>query len=53
MQYTLWDSGYTNSINTYFGLYIDYRPLYPANTIESNEIMAPVNHKGILKTIIF
>ena len=43
-QFTLWDLGCTHSINSYFKLYTDYKPLYPADDIEVNSI------GGLMKT---
>ena len=45
--YTLWYSGCTKSINTYFDLYIEYTPLYEDDTKKVNEIGELIKPQGV------
>ena len=47
MWYTLWDSGFTHSINHYFDLYTKYKPLYKGGDTEVNGIIVLGKLKGI------
>ena len=47
IRYTLWDSGFNPSINPYFELYTEYKPLEKGDDAEVNGIGGLIKTKGI------
>ena len=45
--YTIWDSGFTNPINPYFGIYTKYKPLDKRENTEVNGIVYIIKNKEI------
>ena len=42
---TLWDSGFTHSINPYFELHTEHKPLYPGDGTSVNSIGRVIKHQ--------
>ena len=47
MRYTLWDLGCTHSVNTYFELYTEYKPLGKEDDAKVNGIGGIIKPEGI------
>ena len=52
MQYMLWDSGCTHSINPHFEIYTQYKPLEEGDDTEVNDTRGIINPKGIFTIVL-
>ena len=50
--YKLWDSGFTNSINTYFDLCIERRTRYSNDNIQVDRIWGIIKNQGVTTTVL-